>query len=273
MSGKQEVPTVSAFSNPSMEALRGTGSGTAPTDEMFGIQEIKFDPTDHNIIYACTTDGLWRSVDAGVNWTRLLNITYVSDVVINGSTLVVAVGNLGNTLRGIYRSTNNGGTWTKISSGLPTSINGYIKFGWVASDPATIVATISNNDNPTTELYRSTNTGSSWTGLTSTAHIDYQYWFAHDVAINPSNTNRMFMMGVTCRQITIGSGSASVGGAIHADVHDIEFDPSNPAIAYVACDGGVYKCSNTAASTPSFTEKNTGLAATQFYCFFGCIQN
>src|SRR2546421_6747258 len=65
--------------------------------DLFAVQAMAFDPANSNIIYACATDGLYRSSNAGVNWIKILNKKYVSDLVINPSNsnqLVAAVGNL-----------------------------------------------------------------------------------------------------------------------------------------------------------------------------------
>jgi Sortilin, neurotensin receptor 3, len=97
---------------------------------LFGVQMLKFDPLNSNIVYACTTDGLYRSVNAGSTWTRILSKIYVSDIAIhptNTNQLVAAVGNLQNTDKGIYRSVDGGVNWTKITSGLPASFEGFIR--------------------------------------------------------------------------------------------------------------------------------------------------
>ncbi|MFL5740525.1 MAG: VPS10 domain-containing protein [Flavisolibacter sp.] len=238
--------------------------------QLFAIQTLKFDPANPNIIYACATDGLYRSTDAGSNWTKIFNVTYVSDVVINGSTLVAAVGNLENTVKGIFRSTDNGASWTKITNGVPASFNGYIKFGYVSSDPNTIVASVGVSESAgVDELYRSTNFGSSWSALSGSTHCQWQYWVAHDVAINPSNTTKLIYGGVNLYAYTTPSTSSSIGTNVHDDVHDIQFDPTNSNIVYVCCDGGIYKSTNASAATPSFSAINNGLGAVQFYASLG----
>ena len=238
--------------------------------QLFAIQELRFDPTNSNTIYACTTDGLYRSTDAGVTWNRILNITYVSDVVINAKNnnqIVAAVGNLGNTLKGIYRSTNGGTSWTPIGSGLPASFQGFIKLDNVPTigNRDTIVASIGVSKVATNELYRSTDFGSTWSGLASSGHTSYQYWSAHTVAIDPSSTDNFIYAGTGTHSYTLPSTSGNIGG-IHADVHDIKFDPSNANNVYLACDGGMYKSTNGGGS---FNQINNGLGAVQFYATFG----
>ena len=241
---------------------------TKNESDLFGIQMLKFDPSDPNIIYACATDGLYKSTDAGVNWVRILNKVYVSDIAINPSNtnqLVVGVGNLTNTDKGIYRSTNGGGSWTKISSGLPSSFQGFIRLDNISAIPNTIVASIGRSAGSLDELYRSLDFGNSWSVLSSSNHCNYQFWFAHDVAINPSNSNELVMGGVPLYRYTISTANPTTIGGVHADIHDIEFDPSNSNIVYVACDGGMYRSINGGGS---FSMINGGLQAVQFYASF-----
>jgi photosystem II stability/assembly factor-like uncharacterized protein len=40
---------------------------------------LRMDPTDHNVVYAGTTEGLWKTTDAGVTWKRMTG----SNIVIN----------------------------------------------------------------------------------------------------------------------------------------------------------------------------------------------
>ena len=240
---------------------------TKTTDQLFAIQTLKFDPSNSNTVYACTTDGLYRSTNSGSTWTKIFNVTYVSDVVINGTTLVAAVGNLGNTVKGIFRSTDNGSTWTKITSGLPASFQGFIKFDCLSSAPATIIASIGVSEaSGVNELYRSTNSGSSWSALSNSTHTQWQYWCAHDVAINPTTPNNLVFGGVQGYNYTISTATQSSPLSIHDDVHDIKFDPSNSNNVYICGDGGVYKSTDGGFT---FSAINTGLFATQFYASLG----
>lgn len=235
---------------------------------LFGVQMLKFDPLNPDIVYACTTDGLYRSQNAGTSWTKLLNKIYVSDIAIhpvNTNQLVVAVGNLQNADKGIYRSTDGGVNWTKITSGLPASFEGFIRLDNVSAGPDIILASIGRSAGTSlNELYRSMDFGATWSALNNSNHCQYQFWFAHDVAINPSNVTQLIVGGVPLYRFTIPSSRTSIGG-VHADIHDIEFDPSNSNIVYVACDGGVYKSTNGGAS---FSMINGGLQAVQFYASF-----
>lgn len=86
-----------------------------------------------------------------------------------------------------------------------------------------------------------------------------QYWFAHDVAVDPADEDRVVMGGVsyytyTSNDLTTGGTKSGFASGVHADVHDIKFDPSNSNIIYIACDGGMYKTENGS----SFTNINGG---------------
>jgi len=232
---------------------------------LFGVQMLEFDPSDANTIYACTTDGLYRSTDAGSNWNKILDKIYVSDVVINAlnpNLIIAAVGNLLNSDKGIYRSTNGGASWTKVTTGLPGSFEGFIKLDNVSTDPDMVIASIGRDAGSLNELYRSANFGQSWSVLSNSNHCEYQFWFAHDVAINPSNSNELVFGGVNLYNYDIGSASRGGIGGVHSDIHDIEYDPVNNNIVYVACDGGMYKSTN---SGNTFSMINGGLQAVQFY--------
>lgn len=235
------------------------------TSSLFGVQMLEFDPSDPNTVYACATDGLYRTANAGAAWVKILDKIYVSDIAIhpsNSNLLVAAVGNLQHADKGIYRSTNGGVSWTKITAGLPASFEGFTRLDNVSAAPDMMVASIGRSAGTTqNELFRSTDFGASWTVLSNSNHCQYQFWFAHDVAINPSNTSQLLMGGVPLYGFTVPSTRRSIGG-VHADIHDIEFDPSDNNTVYVACDGGMYKSTDRGNS---FFMINGGLQAVQFY--------
>jgi len=252
---------------------------TKTTDQLFGIQMLKFDPSNSDRVYACATDGLYRTNDAGNNWNRIFSSVYISDVVINplsADNIVIGVGNMVNADKGIYRTTNGlnaSPAWTKITTaaGLPSSFDGYIRLDNIGA--TRLYASIGGAAGGD-ELYLSTDFGLNWNPKSGSGHCSFQYWFAHALAINPSNTNEIMIGGVDFYEYnstntttggvrtTISSGSSP----IHSDHHDITYDPNNTNIIYVACDGGVYKTVNGGANWNAI---NTGLRATQFYAPFG----
>ncbi len=235
---------------------------------LFGIQMLKFHPSNSNIVFACATDGLYRTTNAGSTWTKILDKIYVSDLAINPTNpnlLVAAVGNLQNIDKGIYRSTDGGTNWTKITSGLPTSFQGFIRLDNVPANQQMIIASIGRDAGSSNELYRSNDFGSSWSVLSNSNHCQYQFWFAHDVAINPSTPTQLVMGGVPLFRYNLSNSSPSSVRNVHADIHDIEFDPSNSNVVYVACDGGMYKSTNGGSA---FSMINGGLKAVQFYASF-----
>lgn len=240
---------------------------------MFAIQKLKFNPLNPNTIYACATDGLYRSTDGGTTWNLVLGKAYVSDVVIDArdtTQLVIGVGNLQNTDKGVYKSTNNGTAWTKITSGLPASFQGFIRFDNVPSrgNRDTIIASIGVSEAAgVDELYRSVNFGTTWTVLPGSTHTQWQYWCAHALAIDPSNTDNLIYAGVSVYSYTVsGSNSGSIAGNVHSDIHDIKFDPSNSNNVYITCDGGVYKSTD---GGNNFSQIDNGLQAVQFYASVG----
>lgn len=249
---------------------------TKTSAQLFAIQMLKFQPGSSSVIYACATDGLYKSTNSGTTWTQILSKIYVSDVCINPSNtdqVVVGVGNMVNLDKGIYRTTNASAatpTWNKIISGLPTSFDGYIRLDNVGA--TRLYASVGGTTGD--ELYLSTDFGANWFAKNSSAHAGFQYWFAHTLAINPSNTSDILCAGInfyryTSTDATTGGGITTISSGsspIHSDHHDIEYDPNNSNIIYVACDGGVYKSTNGGGT---WNARNTGLRATQFYASIG----
>lgn len=267
--------------------IRSTNGGATWTNvfnktfpDLFGVQKIKFDPNNSSIVYACTTQGMFKSTDEGATWstTPVLSKIYVSDLAINPSNsniMVAAVGNLVNSDKGIYRTVDGGATWTKVTTGgFPTGMMGYTTFGYINS--SLLYASVGMTDNGENELYMSTDFGQNWIAKSGSHHSQYQFWCAHAIAVNPTNANEIIMGGVSYYRYTSTSTSSSTGSAaalsssIHSDVHDIEYVQGSGTTFYIACDGGVYKTTNNGST---FSAMNTGLGAVQFYASIGVSTN
>ncbi len=161
------------------------------TDGMpsLSIGALELDPTDgtHNTLLAGigrqssfggdtggVLAGVLRTTNGGDTWTALSpsliggNITGLAP---RGSTVVASLDGPGTDCAtiGIWRSTNGGTTFTQTSNGngLPCG------FAWdLASDPTDqtrLFTPITGLDNASDGLYRSDNTGASWTQVSSGA--------------------------------------------------------------------------------------------------------
>lgn len=194
------------------------------SSDLFAIQQIRYDPTDAtgNRVYACATDGLYRSTDGGETWNKIWTATYVSDVIINpavitGNEILVAAGNLTNPNKGIWKTTNGFATApTKLTTGLPATFKGFINFdydrGMVAAGIGGVYTgtfSTTSSGTPDEELYTSTNFGTSWTKQINTKFCGGQYWFAHDMEFNPGTAGttptQIILGGVNLGRYTLGT--------------------------------------------------------------------
>lgn len=269
--------------------IRSTDGGATWTQilsrtqsSLFAIQSMLFLPGSTTTIYACATDGVYKTTNstaATPTWTQIYSGTNVRDIAINPSNTsqaVISVGNMTNPTKGIFRSTNATAaspTWTQITSGLPASFEGYINLDNVgATDLYASIGISSSTANTNREVYRSTDFGANWSVVGGTAagsttnHCSYQFWFAHCVAVNPFFTDSIMFGGVGLYRYKVSTTSRNSTSPGHADIHEIKFDSLRRGRIYICTDGGVYKSTDGGAT---FSNINTGLNATQFYASLG----
>jgi photosystem II stability/assembly factor-like uncharacterized protein len=152
------------------------------------IQNILIDPRDSNVLYVSAIGPLWnaggdrglyKTVDGGKTWKAVLSIspdTGVTDVAMdprNPNVLYAAayqrrraVGQLigGGPESALYKTTDGGVKWTKLTKGLPTVEIGRIGIGINWKNPNTVYALV------TAQLgqggfFRSDDAGASWTRI------------------------------------------------------------------------------------------------------------
>ena len=259
------------------------------SNQQRGVWAIKIDPNNEAVIWAATTEGVFKSIDAGANWTQVHSVILAMDLAIdplNSDNVLVGCGNFGSTGHGIYRTTNGGINWTKITSGVPSAFAGKVQLDVYPSPFGTqFLASIGNGFSTTSGnaswLCKSSDNGQTWQIMSTQDYSQWQGWYSHDAAFNPSDFNEITAVGIEVYQSTNGgstlqqkSSGNAFGGVIppgspegaptyvHADIHDIKYHPTNPEIIYFATDGGVFR-SIDGGST--FAGCNGGYQTTQFY--------
>lgn len=251
-----------------------------------GVQMLRLDPTDPSTVWAATTEGILVSRDAGATWATSLDVPMGTDVSVNPADpqeIVAACGNQQSPGYGIYRTTDGGATWARVTSGVPASYVGKVLFDRHPTQPGTVFASVGNgiSGSTSTWLLRSTNGGATWSTVTTANYGSYQGWFAHYVAVDPHDPNVVLLAGVEMWRSTQGGANPvqlttyaglppypTVGGhddlptQMHPDHHHFAFHPTQPGVVYFANDGGIYRSTD---GGQTYTAANGGLQTTQFY--------
>lgn len=182
-------------------------------DQHTGAIQVEFDPNDPNIVYADMWDhqeGPWENASfSGPN-------------------------------SGLYKSTDGGASWKKLTKGLPTAQQGLgrIGIGISRSNSKLIFATVDARENG--GIYKSIDAGESWTFL----HGDRRLWgrggdFA-EIRVHPTNPDRLYVANVASYTSADGGKTwMSLKGAPGGDdYHRIWINPNNPAIMLFVADQG-----------------------------------
>ena len=119
------------------------------------MSAVAVDPATPATIYGATSfGGLFKSVDGAANWTHVDSLLFYSTRAVAIASGAVHVG----TRQGLFRSTNNGTTWTRTNSGISNNAIGSLGFGPGLSSPLYAGTAASS-------LFRSANGGNTWTNL------------------------------------------------------------------------------------------------------------
>ena len=258
------------------------------------VWAVKVNPLNRKTVWAGTTNGTYKSTDAGSTWIRVHDTLMVTDLIINPTdtnTVLVACGNLFSTGKGIYKTVDGGTSWRHITSGLPSDYKGKALFAQYKPDPRIIYLSLGNGywSGAGTRLMRSVDGGETWNTMAATDFSDYrgdyasyQGWFAHFIVVNQQDPNKILAAGVDVFKSRDGGntlqqksywynwyfGRTTVGGPegplnySHADHHAYAVSPDNPNVVYLATDGGIFR---TTDFGESFEGLNGGYQTTQFY--------
>jgi len=253
------------------------------------IGKLAIDPSSPNRMFAAVLGryrsrtqerGVFRSVDSGLTWTRVLFVTDTTgacDVVIDPSNpnrilaamwdryrpLTYSIINGSNT--SLWYSVDGGDHWTKVTSGFPNNNDslGRISLAYAPSQ-AGLVFALASNGTGVYGIYKSTNSGIDWTQVMPGKFFDSesQVWYNNVIAVHPTNPSILFA-GMTEMYKSTDGGSTwnFVTSDMHVDQHAVEFDPHTPNRIVVGNDGGVFLSTTTGMPWV----KSYHLPVTQFY--------
>ncbi len=250
------------------------------------IGGIVIDPHNSDVVFVAAEGsawgpgeerGLYKSTDGGETWNKVLEIsenTGVNNVVIDPSnpdimyatseqrrrTSFTKIG--GGPESAVYKSTDAGENWRKITKGLPGVDLGGMGIDISPVDPNVVYLIVEAAENKG-GFFRSTDKGESWEKM-SDYHSSGQYY--NEIVCDPKNVDKVYSTE-TVSKVTVDGGknwtSISTRGR-HVDDHAIWIDPSDTDHFIIGGDGGIYETWDSGAAF-DFKEN---LPITQFYRVF-----
>ncbi|MFN7965366.1 MAG: immune inhibitor A [Acidobacteriota bacterium] len=254
------------------------GSGAVTLNDVSAFSAMVVDPRNSSHVLAAATSrgcssgsggsgGIFTTDDAGATWAERLSGVAVYALAQDQQT---KDNYWAATNQGIYKSTNNGVTWTKqTASSLPSSNTSRTELAIAPSNGNVVYALFANG--PTgTEFWRTINGGTSWTKMSSGSNAcDGQCTYNMTLAVHSTNTDIVYRGtvllfksingGSTWTQLTNGWGGSQ---QVHQDTQELLVDALAPETFYVGSDGGVWR---SVDGGTNYTCLNTNLNMTQFY--------
>ncbi len=246
------------------------------------IARIIVDPVDHDVVYVAALGSLWgpggdrgvyKTGDGGLTWSRVLTVdentgaTELAPDPSNNKTLYAATYqrrrstwgmNGGGPGSAIWKSTDAGRTWTKLTKGLPEGPMGRIGMDIYRRNPNVVYARVEHPKEG--GVYRTEDAGATWSKMSNT---NPRPMYFSQIRVDPNNDQRVYALGVQLHVSDDGGKTFRNDGArkIHVDFHAMWINPSNSNHIILGGDGGV-SISYDRSKTYVFL-RNTNLS--QFY--------
>ncbi|MFN2637438.1 MAG: WD40/YVTN/BNR-like repeat-containing protein [Gemmatimonadaceae bacterium] len=275
-------------------------------DETHHIGKIAVDPRNPNVVFVAAIGklyganqerGVFRSTDGGRSWKKILGDENVGavEVAIDPSNSRVIYAGLWNTRRppwftyaptngpggGIFKSTDGGDNWTRLTNGLPTGAIGRTGIAIAPSNPNRVYAIVdclTPQAPPQPEpplgtpapqpspagarpsspppgqggFFRSDDAGATWTRLSNDPALWGRGWYFEKITVDPQNPDIVYVPNVAVNRTKDGGKTWVVlrGSPGGDDYHQPWVSPDDPNTMIVASDQGAVITRNARADDP-----------------------
>ena len=196
--------------------------------------------------------GVFRTMDGGKTWEKVL---YVSDkagaidiTFVPGNPRILYATtweawrnpwhlNSGGPGSGVWRSSDGGTTWGRLTKGLP-DLMGKIGVSVPAARPDRVYLIVEALEEKG-GVYRSDDGGESFEQMTDDHRLRHRPWYYTHITADPSDAETAYVMNVGLYKSTDGGKNWSpMGGLLHGDHHGMWIDPKDSKRMINLNDGG-----------------------------------
>ena len=137
---------------------------------------------------------------------------------------------------GIYRSTDGGDTWTKVTNGLPNELVGKANIAVSNANPNRIYVLIEAK--PGSGLYRSDDGGQSFQVASTFAQIITRPFYYTTITADPKNADVVYAGAEGYFRSSDAGKTWQIMRVPHGDNHDMWINPNNSDVMIQSNDGG-----------------------------------
>jgi len=254
-------------------------------DESRHISRIIVDPRNPDVVFVAAQGalygpskmrGVFKSTDGGVTWKNTLFVdekTGAAELSMdahNPRILYAAMWEHGRRPwqvisggpgSGLYKSTDGGEIWEKMTKGLPEKM-GKMAIAVSRSNPDKVYALIeSDSYSPARGLYMSTDAGKSWSQVTDEPRLLQRAWYYIELFIDPKDENRLYVLSAPALRSNDGGKTWEEVPTEHGDTHNLWINPNDSDNFILSDDGGSAISFDRGKSWSSLMNQPTG----QFY--------
>jgi photosystem II stability/assembly factor-like uncharacterized protein len=229
-------------------------------NETMTISRVALDPRDSRHVFVAAVGhpfgpnpdrGVFFSPDAGRTWQKVLYLDErngASDLDIDPSNPDVIFAGMwqfdrkpwrydsGGITGGLFKSSDGGKTWKKISRGLP-ALMGRIGVKVAPSNPRIVYVVAESKEG---SLFRSQDGGETFEVVNKDRGLTTRGYYYCDLRVDPKDENRVYVLEGSLEVSTDGGKTFSrIGGSVHGDLQALWIDPQDPARMWQGSDGGL----------------------------------
>jgi photosystem II stability/assembly factor-like uncharacterized protein len=224
------------------------------------IARIVVDPSDPDIALVAAVGhaygpnaerGIFRTADGGKTWQKTLFVdenTGASDLSMDTHNRRILFAGMWQVRRtpwslvsggagsGIYRSTDGGLTWKRVTGeGLPTGVMGRVGVVVSPADPYRVYALIEAEAGG---LYRSNDGGETWARINGSYDLRGRPWYYTHVFADPNNADVVYAFNFAAYRSIDGGKTFQTFSTPHGDYHALWIDPNDSTRMIIGNDGG-----------------------------------